>query len=128
MNQVHLLGNLTKNLELKEGKETQTPYVQFTLAVDDKKAKKDQKTYFIDVVAFRQKAKLLVKYGVKGTSLIVHGKLMSYSYTNKEDDRVYATKVLLEDFEFIGNTKRDESLIAEIAATTENVNSTNEVY
>ena len=119
MNQVHLLGNLIKDLELKEGKETQTPYVQFTLAVDDKKSKKDQKTYFIDVVAFRQKAKLLAKYGTKGTSLIVLGKLISYNYKNKEEETIYTTKVLLEDFQFVGNYKVDNKSLAEVAVTIE---------
>ncbi|MEG0950417.1 MAG: single-stranded DNA-binding protein, partial [Niameybacter sp.] len=115
MNQVNLLGNLTQELVLKEGKDTKTPYVHFTLAVHDKKCKKEERTYFIEVVAFRKNAKILAEYANKGTALIVCGKIITDSYLNKEGEKVYSTRVLLEDFQFVGGAKK--RTVEEVAAS-----------
>lgn len=110
MNQVSLLGNLTKTPELKQAKETKIPYTQFTLAVDEKHNKKDKKTYFIDIIAFHKKAITLARYAKKGQQVLVQGKIVSDSFMNKEGEKVYTTKVLLEDFCLTGSIRAAESL------------------
>lgn len=110
MNQVSLLGNLTRDPELKQSKETQVQYTQFTLAVDEKHSKKDKKTYFIEIVAFHKKATALTRYAKKGQQILVQGKIVTDSFTNKEGEKVYSTKVLLEDFCFTGIVKSEEPL------------------
>lgn len=110
MNQVSLLGNLTKELELKQAKETQVPYTQFTLAVDEKHSKKDKRTYFIEIVAFHKKAIALTRYAKKGQQILVQGKIVTDSFMNKDGEKVYSTKVLLEDFCLTG-TERPEEII-----------------
>lgn len=103
MNQVNLLGNLTKDPELKKSKDTDISYTQFTLAVHERTSRKEKKTYFIEVVAFHKKAILLTRTVTKGQQILVQGKIVSDSYMNKEGEKVYTTKVVLEDFCLTGH-------------------------
>lgn len=102
MNQVTLLGNLTKDPELKKSKDTDVSYTQFTLAVHERTSRKEKKTYFIEVVAFHKQAVLITRSVTKGQQILVQGKIVTDSYINKEGEKVYTTKVVLEDFSLTG--------------------------
>ncbi|MBU3811551.1 MAG: single-stranded DNA-binding protein [Candidatus Niameybacter stercoravium] len=102
MNQVTLLGNLTKDPELKKSKDTDVSYTQFTLAVHERTSRREKKTYFIEVVAFHKLAVLITRSVTKGQQILVQGKIVTDSYINKEGEKVYTTKVVLEDFSLTG--------------------------
>lgn len=113
MNKVQLLGNVTRDIELKESAQN-NKYAQFTLAVN-RYAGGQTQTDFIDVVAFGRQAEILGEYGHKGLKLAVNGRLSSGQYVNKEGIKVNTLKVTLENFEFAGRPKTKE----DVAATLE---------
>lgn len=104
MNHVSLMGNLTQDLELKQAKENGRCYTQFRLAVDNKK-KKGKETYFFDIVAFGKKAELLSEHTRKGEKIVVIGSLQNSEFVTKEGIKNYRTKIVLDDFEFVGSKK-----------------------
>lgn len=106
MNQVTLIGNLTNDLELKEARETGKVYTQFTLAVNNYNGK-EKYTDFVEIVAFGQKAQTLTTYMHKGRKIFIIGKLKNNTFTNQEGVKRHTTKVILEDFEFVDNKKKE---------------------
>lgn len=106
MNNVNLVGRVTKDLELKTSEDGQHSYTNFTLAVDDYAGKeKGRISSFIEIVAFGKKAEVLCEYITKGRELAITGKLQSGSYVDKEGTKKYNIKVILEDFNFVGSKK-----------------------
>lgn len=103
MNQVHLAGNVTHDLELKQSQQD-IKYTQFRLAVDDR-GPKEKKTHFIDIVAFGRQAEVLAQNVSKGEKLFVSGRLSNTHFTNAEGQKISKIKVILETFEFAGNNK-----------------------
>ncbi|EOR28264.1 single-strand binding protein/Primosomal replication protein n, partial [Clostridium sartagoforme AAU1] len=67
MNRVTLIGNVVKDLELKNynSSDGNGSYVQFTLAINDQR-NKDKEAVFISIVSFGKQAEILSKYLSKG--------------------------------------------------------------
>ena len=116
MNQVHLIGNITRDLELKEAA-TGTKYVQFAIAVDSKSA--DGHTNFIDVVAFNKQAELLTQYTDKGKKIEIEGHLNYSQYIDKDGNKRNTLKVILDRFELVDKKENTSPQGEEIAASTE---------
>ena len=106
MNQVVLIGRITKDIELKY---TQTGkcVCSFTVAVN-KGFGKDSEADFINCVAWEKTAENLANYTAKGSQVGISGRLQVRSYDSKEGKKVYVTEVVANFIEFIG-TKSDQS-------------------
>ena len=99
MNKVILMGRNTKKVEIRYTTgEQQTAVARGTLAVD--RRGKDNGTDFINYVAFGKTAEFLDKYTDKGTKLVLTGRIQTGSYTNKDNQKVYTTDVVVEEAEF----------------------------
>lgn len=98
LNKVILGGRLTADAELK-----QTPQgisvATFTLAVNRKG--KDAQTDFINCVAWRGTADFLTKYFKKGNSVCITGQVQVRSYTDKDNNKRYATEVIADEVYFV---------------------------
>lgn len=110
MNQVILIGRLTKDPEVKatqNGKEV----CSFTLAVDRKfkDANGERGADFISCVAWEQRAKLLGQYFQKGSKVGIIGNLQARSYDDKDGKKVYVTEVIVEQIEFVESRKDDKN-------------------
>ena len=81
MNKLELMGRLTKDVELKKGKNDKE-YAVFTLAIPRKENK--EITDFVDCVAFGKLAEALQKYTEKGNRLIVTGSIHFDKYQDKD--------------------------------------------
>ena len=102
MNQVTLIGRLTKNPEMSYTPNNQTAVCKFTLAVDRiKKGEAD----FIRVTTFGKTAELVDRYLEKGRQLAVIGRIQTGSY-EKDGQRVYTTDVIADRIEFIGSANQ----------------------
>ena len=102
MNKVYLIGNVTKDLELRHYGTSQRSYVHFTLAVDEyNPTTKEKSANFINVVAFDRKAEILSQYMTKGCKLSIQGKLRTGSYLDKNNTKKYTVDIILDDFDFI---------------------------
>ena len=99
MNKVILMGRLTKDPEIRatqDGKRV----ASYTLAVDRKVAKQEQKADFISCTAWEKKAEFAEKYLSKGMKIAISGRLQTGSYTDRNGNTVYTTDVVVEDQEF----------------------------
>lgn len=110
MNKVILCGRLTKDPDVRSatraGEELKA--VRFTLAVD-RRFKKDgeQAADFISCVSFGKTAEFIEKYGKKGTKFIIEGRIQTGSYTNKDNQKIYTTDVVVEGVEFAESKKEE---------------------
>ena len=102
MNIVVLTGRITKDAEIRYTQSNEPMAIaRFTLAVD-RKYKKDgeQGADFISCVAFGKRAEFMEKYGKKGTKFNLDGSIQTGSYTNKDNQKVYTTDVIVNNIEF----------------------------
>lgn len=102
MNQITLLGRLTRDPEVKY---TQSGKVvaQFGLAVDRpyKDAEGKREADFIPIVVWGKSAETAGKYLAKGRRLLVEGRLQIRSYDDKNGVKRYVSEVIASRFEFI---------------------------
>ncbi|MEG0805738.1 MAG: single-stranded DNA-binding protein [Lachnospiraceae bacterium] len=103
MNKVILMGRLTRDPEVRYSQgEQATAIARYTLAVD-RRFKRDndsQTADFINCVAFGKSGEFAEKYFHKGIKVLVTGRIQTGSYTNKDDQKVYTTDVVVEEQEF----------------------------
>ncbi|WP_055291144.1 MULTISPECIES: single-stranded DNA-binding protein [Clostridium] len=102
MNKVVLLGRLTKDPELRYAAGSGTAVCRFTLAVS-RQFKKDE-TDFINCIAFNKQGEAIAQYVTKGRQLAVTGSIRTGSYDGQDGVKRYTTDILVESFEFIGNS------------------------
>ncbi len=108
MNKVSLIGNVTRDLELKNYNDGKGTYVRFALAINSYSGKlKGTSVEFINIVAFGNKSEVLSKYVTKGRKVAVEGRLSTSSYINAEGEKRYATEVILSDFYFVDYKKEN---------------------
>lgn len=101
MNNVVLIGRLTKDPELRYIPQNEMAVANFTLAVDRPMAK-EKTADFIKVVVFGKSAENCEKYLVKGRLCGVEGRIQTGSYDDKESGKkVYTTEVYANRVEFI---------------------------
>lgn len=100
MNNVVLIGRLTKDPEIRQVGETTV--CNFTLAVDRPYTKQgeEKKTDFISCVAFGRLAENLEKYIRKGRRIVIEGRIQVDSYDRDDRSKGYSTSVIVERFHF----------------------------
>jgi single-strand DNA-binding protein len=97
MNKVILMGRLCKDPEVNGTGDKKV--ARYSLAVDRRFAKSEDKTDFINIVVFGKGAEFTEKYLKKGTKVLVTGRIQTGSY-EKDGKKVYATDIIAEDQEF----------------------------
>ncbi|MBW4828366.1 MAG: single-stranded DNA-binding protein [Clostridiaceae bacterium] len=110
MNNVVLIGRLTRDPELRFLPVNGTPVSNFSLAVDKQVSKekkqemesKGQPTAdFINIVVWGKQAENCANYLAKGRLTAVQGRLQSRSYEAKDGTRRYITEVVAERVQFL---------------------------
>ena len=120
MNNVVLIGRLTKDPDLRYLPNTGTAVANFTLAVDrnlskEKRAEAQEKGQaeadFIRIVAWGKLAENVANFTNKGRLVAVNGRIQTGSYVDKDGKRVYTTEVFANNVEFLewGNSKGDDT-------------------
>ena len=107
MNKVILIGRTTKSPELRYAPGTGTAVCRFTLAVN-RPYKKDE-TDFINCVAFGKIGETIAQYVLKGRQVAVTGSIRTGSYESNSGEKRYTTDVVLDGFEFIGNSSNSDN-------------------
>lgn len=109
MNNVSLIGRLTRDPEVRYTAGTQMAVARFNLAIDRTVGQgKEKQTDFPSIVAFGKTAELCERYLSKGRQVAVQGRLQTGSYQNKDGATVYTTDVMADRIEFLGS-KNDGS-------------------
>ena len=55
---------------------------------------------FFNCTSFGKQAEFVERYLKKGTKVVVSGRLQNNNYTNKEGQKVYDVRIMVEDIEF----------------------------
>ena len=120
MNKVHLIGNLTRDPEVRytqSGKAVCT----FSIAINDGYGE-NKKAYFFPVVVWNKSAEACGNSLHKGSKVAVTGKLTSRQYDNKEGEKVTVFEIVADAFggvEFLDGKKQGGSQSNEIDETEE---------
>lgn len=102
MNRVELIGNATKDIELRTTN-TKVNYTNFSLAVRRRFPDKDGNEIvdFHNCAAFSKLAETLAKYVKKGNKLFVSGELVYDTYEDKNGNKKTTAKIMVEQVEFL---------------------------
>ncbi|MBT0903772.1 single-stranded DNA-binding protein [Streptococcus infantarius subsp. infantarius] len=102
MNNVNLIGRLTKAPELKQTA-SNTSVLTGTLAVNRtfKNQNGEREADFINIVAWRQTADIIAQYCGKGSQIGVTGRIQTRNYENQQGQRVYVTEVVAEHVDLL---------------------------
>lgn len=105
LNKVLLMGNMTRDPQLSY-LPSQTPVVEFGLAVSRKYKKQDgtmaEDVCFVDCQMFGKRAETVNKYFKKGEPIFVEGRLKFDSWQAQDGSKRSKLRVFVENFEFIG--------------------------
>lgn len=105
-NKVYLIGNLTRDPELRVTPKG-TAICQFGLAINrqfkDESGNSRDETTFVDVEAWGRQGETISKYCTKGRPLFVEGRLKLDQWEDKTSGQKRSRmKVVLENFQFLG--------------------------
>ena len=98
MNIVALIGNLTRDVELRYTTD-QKPIARFSIAVNDGYGEQ-KRTSYIPIVVFGKQAENADRYLSKGSKVAVNGRIQTGSY-EKEGRTIYTTDIIASNIEFL---------------------------
>lgn len=110
MNNVTLIGRLTKDPDLKFTPGTGTAVATFNIAVNRRYKKEGQaEADFIPVVVWGKIAESTANYMRKGKLIGINGRIQTRSYYAKDGSKRYVTEVVAEEVEFLEWSSKSEN-------------------
>ena len=102
MNRVTLIGNLTKDPDLRKT-QNGLSVCTFPLAVQRRFADQngEKQADFFNVVCWRGLADNCTKYTKKGSKIAVHGSLQNRSYKDNNGNKRTITEIIADEVEFL---------------------------
>lgn len=109
MNSVVLIGNLTKDPELRYTN-SQKAVCKFIVAVNDRRMNPNTGQYedspsFIPVIVWDRQAENCEKYLSKGRKVAVQGRIKTGSYKKQDGTTVFTTDVVANNVEFLNSNE-----------------------
>ena len=107
LNQVVLIGNLTRDPELRYTPDG-TPVTSFTIAVNRPFINRqgEREADFVPIVVWRKKAETCSEYLMKGSQVAVEGRLQVRNYEDKDGIRKWVTEVVARRVDFLQRLKK----------------------
>ena len=104
MNNVSLVGNLTRDPEYSHTQGSDIAFCRFTVACQRKykDANGQYPADFINCVAWRGTADFIHRYFIKGNRIGICGTIQTRTYDAQDGSKRYVTEVLAEEVEFVG--------------------------
>ncbi|WP_432800067.1 single-stranded DNA-binding protein [Poriferisphaera sp. WC338] len=107
LNKVMLMGNLTRDPEMRFLPNSNMAVVNFGLAINrtwynKNTNEKQEETTFIDVEAFGKQAEILNQYVSKGRPIFIEGRLKLDQWQDQQGNNRSKIKIICEKFEFLG--------------------------
>ena len=102
MNKIILLARLTRDPEVRYSQgENSMAIASFSVATN-RKFKRDGEpdADFFNCTAFGKQAEFVEKHLKKGTKILLSGRVQNDNYTNKEGQKVYSVRIMVEEIEF----------------------------
>lgn len=111
LNKTTLIGNITKDIELKS-LPSGIKMISFGLATNriwkDKEGNKQESAEFHNIVAFGKQAEVIHQYCSKGDQLFIEGRLQTRSWEKEDGTKSYMTEIVLENFQFGNKIQKKE--------------------
>jgi single-strand DNA-binding protein len=105
-NKVQLIGNVGNAVEIKNT-ESGKKYARFSIATNESyrnaKGEKVTETTWHNIVAWGKVADIAEKYLQKGSEVVLEGKLINRSYTDKEGVKKYISEVQANELLLFGS-------------------------
>ena len=111
INQAIIYGRLTKAPELKQaGSHT---VCNLSIATNrkytDQQGNKKEETEYHNAVAWGKQAETIAQYTAKGHTIYIEGRVKTDEWQDKEGNKRYTTRIIVEKFQFgDGNPKKEE--------------------
>lgn len=107
-NKVILIGNLTRDVELKQVGSDGTSLAKFGIAVNENyttsSGEKKTRTAFVDVVAWGRLGETIAKWFGKGKAIMIEGRLDYSSWTDSATGKQRSKlEVAADQFRFLGD-------------------------
>lgn len=112
VNKVFLLGNLTRDPELKYSSGG-AAVCKFGIATneswyDKATGKREEKATFLRVTTFGKQGETCAQYLTKGRSVFIEGRLQSSSWETDDGQKRSAVEVVAQRVQFLGGKRNDE--------------------
>ena len=104
-NRITLVGNLTRDPEIRYVDGGGKAVTKFALAVN-RKSKAGDETMFIDIVAWDRLGEICNQYLKKGMSALVEGRLVIRKYDDKDGNKRTAVEVVASDMQMLDSKGR----------------------
>jgi single-strand DNA-binding protein len=103
-NKVILMGNITRDVQLKQTSGNQS-VVELGIAVNRKYKLKDgtekEEVTFVDCECWGPRAEVIAKYFSKGKPIFIEGRLKLDTWEDKDGSKRSKMRVMIEDFQFV---------------------------
>lgn len=114
MNQVELIGRLTRDPELRYSTgPNQIAVCRFSLAINSGFGE-NKRTDYPNIVVFGRIAENCEKYLSKGSLIAVVGRIQTGSYTNRDGNKVYTTEVVASSTQFLSTSKNQNNIAGDM--------------
>lgn len=120
MNKVFLIGNLTKDPEMRST-QSGVAVCNFSIAVNRRFRNSQtgqQETDFLNVIAWRRLAELCAKYLAKGRKVAISGSIQTRTYEAKDGSKRAAWDIVADEVEFLSQNQQSSTQSAPGAYTT----------
>jgi single-strand DNA-binding protein len=104
-NRIILVGNLTRDPEIRYVDGGGKAVTKFALAVN-RKSKGGDETMFVDIVAWDRLGEICNQYLKKGMSALVEGRLVIRKYDDKDGNKRTAVEVVASDMQMLDSKGR----------------------
>lgn len=103
LNKVILMGNLTRDPELKalpSGIKVASISLATNRVWKDKDGARQESTEYHNLVSFGRQAEVIGQYCKKGSSIYVEGRMQTRSWDGQDGQKRYRTEVVIDTFQF----------------------------
>ncbi len=109
MNKVSLIGNLARDAEYFQMKDSTRGVIKFTLAVSSGFVKKngERDVDFIPIAYWSNHGEKILTYLQKGKQVAVVGEVKTRSYQTEEGGKRYVTEVNASNVQFLGKNNEN---------------------
>lgn len=108
LNKVMLLGNVTRNPEVRFIPGKDLPVAKFGMAITRKMRDKEE-TCFIDIVTFGKTAEMCGEYVTKGMPLLIEGRLQYSTWEDKDSGQKRSKhEVVADNIQFVSRKDKGE--------------------
>lgn len=106
LNKVMLIGNITKEIELKKLSTGQS-VCSFSIATNrswkDTSGVKKEKAEFHNIVAWGKLAEIMGQYCTKGMKIFIEGRLETRAWDDQNGQKKFRTEIVAENMQMLGS-------------------------